>query len=45
VTFTTSSRAFQIYLLYTDYHWITLLYAAWVAYDFYTPYRGGRNFK
>jgi hypothetical protein len=33
-----------VYLLYTDYSWITYLYSAWVIYDWKTPYRGGRNF-
>ncbi len=35
----------QIYILYTDFNWITYLYAAWVVYDWKTPYTGGRNFK
>ena len=34
-----------LYLLYTDYKWITFLYASWVIYDWNTPYLGGRNYK
>ena len=34
-----------VHFLYTDYNWITYLYAAWVIYDWKTPYKGGRNFK
>jgi hypothetical protein len=34
-----------VYLLYTNYNWITFLYMAWFLYDSKTPLTGGRNFK
>jgi hypothetical protein len=40
-----ATGSFLVYLLYTDFNWITFLYAAWVVYDWKTPYRGGRNYK
>ncbi|XP_033637961.1 2-acylglycerol O-acyltransferase 2-A-like [Asterias rubens] len=32
-----------IYLLFTDYYWVTLLAASWVYYDRKTPHQGGRR--
>lgn len=32
-----------IYLVFTDYYWVTLLTVSWVYYDRKTPHRGGRR--
>ncbi|RWS02392.1 2-acylglycerol O-acyltransferase 2-like protein, partial [Dinothrombium tinctorium] len=34
---------FLIYLTFTNYHWITLLYLVWFAYDKEVCHRGGRR--
>jgi hypothetical protein len=34
-----------VFLLYTDFKWVTFLYITWVLYDLRTPLTGGRNFK
>ena len=36
------SLAIIVFLLFTDYYWISLLYIAWLAYDWNTPCSGAR---
>ena len=38
-----TSSSILIYLLWTPYRWITILYVTWVIYDYNTPYNGGRK--
>jgi len=40
-----TSAILLIYLLYTDYKWLTFMYLAWIVSDWDTPEKGGRNFK
>ncbi|XP_038050281.1 2-acylglycerol O-acyltransferase 2-like [Patiria miniata] len=36
------SLAIIVYLLFTDFYWVSLIYIAWLAYDWNTPCRGSR---
>ena len=36
---------FFIFLAFTQYRWISILYLTWCIYDWNTPYNGGRKNK
>ena len=35
--------AIFIFLAFTQYRWISILYLSWLVYDWNTPYNGGRK--
>ncbi|XP_077987975.1 2-acylglycerol O-acyltransferase 1-like [Glandiceps talaboti] len=43
VIMSSMTTAFTLYLLFSSYYWLALLYLLWLAIDWKTPSRGGRR--